>query len=63
MAGRNDCKFYSAKEAANILGVHLWTIYNYARIKPDKGGPPVTRLRNKILRFPKTAFNKWAGIE
>jgi len=63
MALPRQTNFYTPKEAATLLQVSVATMYRYATRKPEKGGPPVKRLSKKCIRFPKPAFDRWAGIE
>ena len=56
----NDRSWFTAKEAANYIGVHLITLYNYTRLR--KGAPPFIRLGNdRRYRFPKDKFIAWAN--
>lgn len=51
--------WFTAKEAAEYIGVHLVTLYGYT--KKRKGKPPFTRLGgNGPYRFPKDRFIEWA---
>lgn len=55
-AGRS---WFTAKEAADHIGVHLETLYKYARARKNR--PPFVRLANgRRYRFPKDQFIHWA---
>lgn len=59
-ADRNTRAWFTAKEAANYIGVHLETLYKYTRLR--KGAPPFVRLGNdRRYRFPKDKFTAWAN--
>jgi len=52
--------WFTAKEAAEYIGVHLSTLYGYTKKRKNK--PPFTRLSgNGPYRFPKEQFIEWAG--
>jgi len=52
-------RWFTAKEAANHIGVSLDTLYRYIRRKRHR--PPFTRFTdNGPYRFPVDAFNEWA---
>ena len=54
--------WFTAKEAADYLGVTPQTLYTY--IRPRKNRPPLFRLGKKTkgrLRFPREEFIKWAN--
>lgn len=60
-ANGND-EFYTPKQAAAILKVHLVTMYRYAKQPPQRGGPPKRKFSSRNIRFPKRQFLVWAGI-
>lgn len=62
MAGNGD-NYYTAKEAASILGVSLPTMYRYAANKNKTRRPPQKRFSAGNIKFPKIRFRRWAGLE
>lgn len=54
----NGAAFYAPKEIATLLNISLFTVY---RLVDQKNGPPVKRI-GRIIRFPKAAFDQWAGL-
>lgn len=56
---RTNRSWFTAKEAADYIGVHLQTLYGYTRKRKNR--PPFTRLNeNSRYRFPKDRFIQWA---
>lgn len=52
-------RWFTAKEAADYIGVHLDTLYRYTRQRKNK--PPFTRfVSGGPYRFPKDKFIQWA---
>jgi excisionase family DNA binding protein len=52
--------WFTAKEAADYIGVHPDTLYRYTRQRKDK--PPFRRFRNSgPYRFPREEFIQWAN--
>jgi len=54
--------WFTAKEAADYIGVTPTTLYSY--IKMRKNRPPVFRLAGKpkgVWRFPREEFIQWAN--
>ena len=54
--------WFTAKEAADYLGVTPVTLYSYVKLRKNK--PPVFRLAGKpkgVLRFPREEFIQWAN--
>jgi hypothetical protein len=45
--------FLTVKEAARYLRISTFTMYRLCRVPPDKGGPPVHRLRIPGKRVPR----------
>jgi excisionase family DNA binding protein len=51
--------WFTAKEAADHIGVHLKTLYGYIRRKRNR--PPFRRIGDLgRYRFPKDQFIEWA---
>lgn len=53
--------WFTAKEAADYLGVTAATLYSYVKQRANR--PPAFRLAGKpkgVLRFPKDEFIRWA---
>ena len=56
----NGRPWFTAKEAAEYIGVHLDTLYSYTRLRKNK--PPFIKLGNdRRYRFPKEQFIQWAN--
>ena len=61
-------RFWSAKEAADYLGIATSTLYEYVRPRPRKNQPsklrtsvpPYRRIGRNVLRFPVKEFIAWA---
>lgn len=54
--------WFTAKEAAEFIGVTPVTLYSYVKMRKNK--PPCFRLAGKtkgILRFPREEFIQWAN--
>jgi excisionase family DNA binding protein len=52
--------WFTAKEAAGYLNVHLITLYRYTRQRKNK--PPFRRFTNGgPYRFPREEFIQWAN--
>ena len=59
---QNDSErwFFTAKQAADYIGVHVETLYIIVRRKRNR--PPVSRLSERgPYRFPKDKFIEWAN--
>lgn len=57
---RSERRWFTTKEAADYIGVHLETMYKYTRLRKNK--PPCLRLGNdRRYRFPKEQFIQWAN--
>ena len=57
---QNGRSWFTAKEAAGFIGVHLETMYSYTKLRKNK--PPYIRLGNdRRYRFPKDKFIEWAN--
>ena len=58
-------RFWTAKQAAHHVGIHVATLYEYCRVKPKRNGhipsPPFRRIGKRILRFPIVEFKEWAS--
>lgn len=60
-------RFWTAKEAADYLGIATSTLYEYVRFKPNESSqhrvaaPPFRRIGRNCLRFPITEFQEWAN--
>jgi len=60
-------RFWTAKEAADYLVIHVNTLYGYCRFKPNKttrlrvSVPPFRRIGRNVLRFPIDEFKEWAN--
>ncbi len=57
--------FYTTKEAAALLQIHVRTLHRYVRLKGMEA-PPFRAMGSKkkrTLLFPKKAFNAWAGLD
>lgn len=56
----NPRHWFTAKEAADYVGVHLDTLYRYTRRRKNR--PPFYRLAGDggPFRFPKDKFIPWA---
>ena len=53
-------RWFTAKEAAEYIGVHIDTLYGYTKLRKNK--PPCLKLGNdRRYRFPKDQFIKWAN--
>jgi excisionase family DNA binding protein len=51
--------WFTAKEAADYIGVHLETLYRYVRRKRNR--PPFNRFTDGgPYRFPKDKFIEWS---
>jgi len=53
---------WTAKEAANYMGVTTGTLYSYLKLRKNR--PPCVRLAGKSKgrwRFPKDQFIQWAN--
>jgi hypothetical protein len=60
MPNEQERWFFTAKQAAAYIGVHVETLYLYVRRKRNR--PPVTRLSERSpYRFPKDKFIEWAN--
>lgn len=57
----NGSKFFTVKEIATLLGISVFTAYEYVN-NAKKNGLPVKRFGDKCIRIPKEKFNKWAGL-
>ena len=61
----NGRRFWTAKEAADYVGVNVRTLYQWCQFKP--GGkqrvsiPPFRRIGRNVLRFPIAEFTEWAN--
>lgn len=56
---RGDRRWFTAKEAADYIGVHIDTLYAYTKLRKNK--PPCLKLGNdRRYRFPKDKFIAWA---
>lgn len=55
-------EFITVKEAATYLGVHVITMYRYAKMPAHKGGPPKRKFSPRNIRFPRQQFLIWAGL-
>lgn len=56
---RNGRSWFTAKEAADFIGVHLYTLYSYTKLRKNR--PPFIKLGNdRRYRFPKDKFIAWA---
>ncbi len=57
---RESRPWFTAKEAAEHIGVHLDTLYSYTRLRKNR--PPFIKLGNdRRYRFPKDQFIQWAN--
>jgi excisionase family DNA binding protein len=57
---RNTRPWFTAKEAADYIGVHVETLYQYTRKRKNK--PPFIRFSDGgRYRFPKDQFIQWAN--
>lgn len=57
---RGDRRWFTAKEAADYIGVHIDTLYSYTKLRKNK--PPCLKLGNdRRYRFPKDQFIQWAN--
>ena len=57
---RNGRAWFTAKEAADYIGVHVETLYIYTRLRKNK--PPYFKLaHDRRFRFPKEQFIQWAN--
>jgi len=57
---RKERRWFTAKEAADFIGVHIDTLYGYTKLRKNK--PPCVRLGNdRRYRFPKEEFIIWAN--
>lgn len=57
---RSERRWFTAKEAADYIGVHIDTLYSYTKLRKNK--PPCLRLGNdRRYRFPKEKFIEWAN--
>jgi excisionase family DNA binding protein len=53
-------RWFTAKEAADYIGVHIDTLYGYTKLRKNK--PPCLKLGNdRRYRFPKDQFIQWAN--
>jgi excisionase family DNA binding protein len=56
---QNGRSWFTAKEAASFIGVHLETMYSYTKLRKNR--PPYIKLGNdRRYRFPKDKFIEWA---
>lgn len=56
---RTSRPWFTAKEAADYIGVHIITLYSYTKLRKNR--PPFHRLGNdRRYRFPKDQFIAWA---
>ena len=56
---RDGRRWFTAKEAAAYINVHLDTLYGYTKLRKNR--PPYIRLGNdRRYRFPKEKFIEWA---
>lgn len=62
MQQESNGDFYTPKQAAAILKIHLNTMYRLAKMPAHKGGPPKRKFSPRVIRFPKQKFLVWAGI-
>ena len=59
MQNEHSRHWFTAKEAADYLGVNLMTLYRYVRRKRNR--PPFHRITDgSPYRFPKDKFIEWA---
>jgi excisionase family DNA binding protein len=57
---RAERRWFTAKEAADYIGVHITTLYGYTKLRKNK--PPCMKLGNdRRYRFPKEQFIQWAN--
>lgn len=59
-------RFWTAKEAADYLGIATATLYSYVRYRPRpreqrQSIPPFRRIGRNVLRFPIIEFVEWAN--
>lgn len=57
---RRGNAYYTVKDVAFLLEVSKPTVY--VMIKRKANRPPVKRFGRNTIRFPKDAFNEWAGL-
>ena len=59
----HEKRFWTAKEAANYVGIAVDTLYGYCRYKPSSKTrisiPPYRRIGRNVLRFPVKEFIEW----
>ncbi len=59
-SARNGRSWFTAKQAADYIGVHIDTLYSYTRLRKNK--PPYVKLGNdRRYRFPREQFIQWAN--
>lgn len=58
-----ESRFWTAKQAAHHVGIHVSTLYEYCRVKSHGRipAPPFRRIGKRILRFPIVEFTEWAN--
>jgi predicted DNA-binding transcriptional regulator AlpA len=57
---QNGRQFFAAKEAANIIGVSVKTLWAWSKRRDKKKRPPVRKFGHRTLRFPVKEFLEWA---
>lgn len=59
-SSKSERRWFTAKEAADYIGVHVETLYSYTKLRNNK--PPCLRLRKGgRYRFPREQFIQWAN--
>jgi predicted DNA-binding transcriptional regulator AlpA len=56
----NGRQFFAAKEAANIIGVSVRTLWSWSKRRDKNKRPPVRKFGHRTLRFPVKEFLEWA---
>ena len=56
----NGRQFFAAKEAANIIGVNVKTLWAWSRHRNKSKRPPVRKFGHRCLRYPVKEFLEWA---
>ncbi|MDE2099014.1 MAG: helix-turn-helix domain-containing protein [Patescibacteria group bacterium] len=63
---KRESHFFTPKEAATYLGVHINSIWKWIKKPADKGGITAKKLGSKkhpVYRIPKDKFIQWANGE
>ena len=55
-------QFYTIKEAAAMIGIHPWTLWDWIKNK-KRNAPPFRRFGPTTIRIPKEKFHEYLNGE